>query len=64
MIWKHFKSLNSIQFRTFDLEDIDLNLFIGNFLQLFFQFIHFLTAFTDNNSRTGGIDRDSDELQL
>ena len=43
---------NSIKFRPLYLKDIDLDIFVGNLLQLFFQLIDFLSAFTNNKSRT------------
>src|SRR5690606_40460878 len=40
------------QFRTFDLENVDLNVFLGQLLQLFLNLVDFLSTFTDNDTRT------------
>ena len=54
---------HSIQFRTLHLEDIDLDLFIGDFLQLLFQLVNFLPTFSDNKTRTRRANRNRHELQ-
>src|SRR5215203_4630015 len=46
-----------IQFRTTDLQDIDLHIILTRqLLQLFLNTIHFITAFTDNDTGLGSMD--------
>ena len=45
------------------LVDVDLNIFAGDFLELFLEFVNFLSALADDETGTCGIDGDGDELQ-
>ena len=46
-----------VKLRAFDLENVDLNILVGDFLQLFLDLIYFATTFTDYNAGTGCVDR-------
>ena len=52
-----------IQLGTLDLEDVDLNILAGDLLQLFFQLIDLLAAFTNHDTRAGRVHGNGDELQ-
>ena len=52
-----------IHFRTLHLEDVDLDILVADVLELFFQLVNFLAAFADDDTRTGGVDGDGDELE-
>ncbi len=52
-----------IHFRTLHLEDVDLHLLAGEFLELLFQFVDLLAALADDDTRTCGGDGYGDELQ-
>jgi len=41
---------SSIKLRTLHLEDVYLNLFLGDLLELFLQFVNFLSALADNDT--------------
>ena len=42
----------SVEFGTLYLVDVDLHILVGNLLELFLQFVHFLTALTDDKTGT------------
>ena len=44
---------DGIHLGAFYLEDVDLNLLAGKFLQLFLEFVNLLTALADDDTRTG-----------
>ena len=44
-------------------KDIDLNIFVRDLLQLFFQLVNFLTAFTNDNTRTCCTNRNCHQFQ-
>src|SRR3712207_2507264 len=52
-----------IKLRFLHFEDIDLNVFLIEFLQLFFQFVYVLTTFTNDDTRTGCANSNGNELQ-
>src|SRR5690606_16804597 len=52
-----------IHLRPFDLKNVDLNVFLGQFLQLFFDLVHLLAAFSDNDPRSGRMDGHGNPLQ-
>ena len=52
-----------VKLRTLHFINIDLNVFLGNLLQLFLQFVDLSAAFSDDDTGTGRLDGDSDELQ-
>ena len=52
-----------IHLRTLNLEDIDLNVFLGHLLKLFLKFVNLSTALSDDEARTSSIDSYSDELE-
>ena len=52
-----------VQLGTLYLIDIDLDILVRDFLELFLQFLHFLTARADDEARTGGAYCDGDELE-
>ena len=45
------------------LEDVDLDILLGDLLQLFLQLVDLLAALADDDTRTGSVDGDGDELQ-
>ena len=53
----------SVYLRLLDLEDVDLYIFLGHFLQLFLELVHLGAAFSDDNTRTGCMDSHSDEFE-
>src|SRR5699024_5390151 len=52
-----------IHLRTLHLEDVYLHFLAGEFLELFFQFVHFLTALADDDARTCRRNGYGNELQ-
>src|SRR5690606_27081231 len=52
-----------IQLRTLNLENVDLHLLVSDLLQLLFQLINLLSAFTNDDSRTGGVHCNSHKLK-
>ena len=54
---------HGVQFGTFYLEDIDLNLLAGEFAQLFLQLVDLLAAFADDDAGTGRRDGDGHQFQ-
>src|SRR5690606_9757011 len=54
---------SGIQFRTFDLEDVDLDILAGELLELLAQLVHLSTTFADDHSRAGSVDGNGNELQ-
>ena len=52
-----------VELRLLHLEDIDLDLLVVEFLQLFLQFVDILSALTDDDTRTSRADGDGDELE-
>jgi hypothetical protein len=51
-----------IQLRTLDFEDVDLNVFAGDLLQLVLNLVNFLAAFANYHTRTSRVDSDGDAL--
>ena len=49
----------SVNFRALDLEDVDLDVFLRNLLELFLQTVDFLAALADDDTRTGSVDGDA-----
>ena len=54
---------SSIKFRLFNLEDVDLNIFLVKLLQLFLQLIYILTTFTNDNTWTGCTNSNGNKFQ-
>ncbi len=54
---------NSIHLRMFYFTDVDLNILARQFLKLFTQFVDLRTGTTNNQTRTGCIDRNSEHLK-
>ena len=54
---------NSIKLGALYLRDVNLDIFASKFLQFFFQFVNLRTCLTYNQTRTGGVDSNSEELQ-
>ena len=54
---------NSVKFWFLNFEDINLNILIGDLLQLFFQLVNFLTTFTNDNTRTSCANGNSNQFQ-
>ena len=52
-----------IQFRTFNLEDVDLYILLGDFLQFLFQFVNFLSTLSDDITGASGADSYSYKFQ-
>ncbi|MPM22787.1 hypothetical protein SDC9_69245 [bioreactor metagenome] len=52
-----------VNLRPLNFENVDLNLFVGDFLQLLLQFVYLLTTFADYNTGAGSVDCYSDELK-
>jgi hypothetical protein len=52
-----------VQLRALDLEDVDLHVLAGEFLQLFAQLVHFGAALADDHAGARGVDGDGDQLQ-
>ena len=52
-----------IQLRTFNLKDVNLNLLVGDLLQLLFKFVNLLTALANNNARTCSVDSNCNEFE-
>ena len=46
-----------------DLENVDLDVLVGDLLKLFLEFVDLLAALSDDEARTSSIDGDGDELQ-
>ena len=53
----------SVNLRLLDLEDIDLNVFLGYLLELYLEFVNLGATLSDDEARTCGIDWYSDELE-
>lgn len=49
---------DGIEFGAFHLGDVDLNVLAGEFFELFFEFVNFLTTLADDETRTSGVDSD------
>ena len=54
---------SGIQLRTLNLEDVDLNILFGDFLQLLFQFVNLLSTLTDNITGASSADSYSHKFQ-
>ena len=54
---------HSIKIRAFHLEDVYLNILVSDFFQLLLQLINILPSFTDNHTRTGSADGNSNKFQ-
>ena len=54
---------HGVDFRTFDLEDIDLDLLAGQLTKFFFQLVDLLAALADNNAGACRRNRNGYELQ-
>ena len=52
-----------VEVRLLHLEDVDLNILVGDLLQFLLEFVNFLTALTDDKARTRGADGDGDEFR-
>ena len=52
-----------IQFRTLDLENVDLHLLPCQFLQFFAKLVHFLAAFADDDTGAGRLHCNRDQLE-
>merc|ERR1711916_115197 len=52
-----------VQLRSFDLEDVDLQVFSCDLFQLFFDLIYFCSPFTDYYTWTGSMNRKGDSFQ-
>ena len=53
----------SVDLRPLDLEDVDLNIFLGNLLEFFLEFVDFLSTLTDDESGPCGVDGHGYELK-
>ena len=54
---------HGVNLRTLHFEDIDLDLLTGEFLQLLLEFIDLLAALADDDTRTGGRNRNRHQFQ-
>ena len=52
-----------VDLRPLDLEDVDLNILLGDLLELFLELVDLLAALSDDETRPCGVDRDGDELK-
>ena len=52
-----------VNLRPLDLEDVDLNVLLGDFLKLFLEFVNLGPALTDDESRPCGVNGHGDELE-
>jgi len=52
-----------VNFGSLDFEDVDLNILLGDFLELFLELVNLLATFADDYTRTGGVDGDGDEFE-
>ena len=54
---------DGVEFGAFHLGDVDLDVLVGEFLELFFEFVDLGASLTDDKARTGGVDGDRQKLK-
>jgi hypothetical protein len=52
-----------VNLRPLDLEDVDLDIFLGDFLELFLELVNLLSTLTDDESGPCGVDSHGYELE-
>ena len=57
-----FTDNTCIKLRTLNFKNIDLNIFLIELFQLFFQFVYILTTFTYDDTRAGCANSDGNKF--